>query len=133
MAALGKIRSKGLILICVIGFALFAFIAEEFVRSSDSIRNQNRQQVGEVLGEKMDVQQFQAVEAVVSIAQCNNRVKDRHSAKAAIAVLNRKHRLYWIIIWIIIGAILRRLSDTFGGAARKPRQRHEDAEKYNEP
>lgn len=61
MAALGKIRSKGLILICVIGFALFAFIAEEFVRSSDSIRNQNRQQVGEVLGEKMDVQQFQAL------------------------------------------------------------------------
>ncbi len=59
MAALGKIRSKGVILITVIGFALFAFIAEEMFRSCDSIRNENRQQVGEVFGEKVNVQDFQ--------------------------------------------------------------------------
>lgn len=59
MAALGKIRSKGVILITVIGFALFAFIAEEMFRSCDSIRNENRQQVGEVFGENVNVQDFQ--------------------------------------------------------------------------
>ncbi|MDO4160909.1 MAG: SurA N-terminal domain-containing protein [Prevotellaceae bacterium] len=59
MAALGKIRSKGVILICVIGFALFAFIAEELFRSCDSARNESRQQVGEVLGDKVNVQDYQ--------------------------------------------------------------------------
>ncbi len=59
MAALGKIRSKGVILICVVGFALFAFIAEELFRSCDSARNESRQQVGEVLGKKINVQDYQ--------------------------------------------------------------------------
>ena len=59
MAALGKIRSRGLILICIIGFGLFAFIAEELFRSCESSRNDQRQQVGEVLGEKISVQDFQ--------------------------------------------------------------------------
>lgn len=59
MAALGKIRSKGALLIGVIGFALFAFIAEEAFRSCDSARNESRQQVGEVLGDKVNVQDFQ--------------------------------------------------------------------------
>lgn len=59
MAVLGKIRSKGVILICVIGFALFAFIAEEFFRSCDAASNERRAQVGEVLGDKVNVQEFQ--------------------------------------------------------------------------
>ena len=59
MAVLGKIRSKGVILICVIGLALFAFIAEEFFRSCDSVSNERRAQVGEVLGDKVNVQDFQ--------------------------------------------------------------------------
>lgn len=59
MAALGKIRSKGVILICILGFALFAFIAEELFRSCESSRNESRQQVGEVLGDKVNVQDFQ--------------------------------------------------------------------------
>lgn len=59
MAALGTIRSKGKLLVGVIAFALFAFIAEELVRSCDSTRNESRQQVGEVLGEKINVQDFQ--------------------------------------------------------------------------
>ena len=59
MAVLGKIRSKGVILICVIGFALFAFIAEELFRSCDSLSNERRAQVGEVLGDKINVQDFQ--------------------------------------------------------------------------
>ena len=59
MAAIGKIRSWGPVLVTVIGLALFAFIAEELFRSCDSIKNQQRQQVGEVLGKKIDVQEFQ--------------------------------------------------------------------------
>ena len=59
MAALGKIRRKGALLIGIIGLGLFAFIAEEAVRSCESSRNNQRQQIGEVLGEKIDVQNFQ--------------------------------------------------------------------------
>ena len=59
MAALGKIRSRGVILMCIIGFGLFAFIAEEAFRSCESSRNNERQQVGEVLGEKVNVNDFQ--------------------------------------------------------------------------
>ena len=59
MAALGKIRSKGVALVCVIGLGLFAFIAEEAFRSCKSTRNDHRQQIGEVLGKKINVQEYQ--------------------------------------------------------------------------
>lgn len=59
MAALGKIRSKGALLIGIISLGLFAFIAEEMFRSCESTTNDRRQQVGEVLGEKINVQEFQ--------------------------------------------------------------------------
>ena len=59
MAALGKIRSKGVLLICIISLGLFAFIAEEAFRSCESSSNDARQQVGEVLGEKINVNDFQ--------------------------------------------------------------------------
>ena len=59
MAALGKIRSHGALLIGVIGAALLAFIAEEAFRSCDSAKNESRQQIGEVLGEKVNMQEFQ--------------------------------------------------------------------------
>lgn len=59
MAALGKIRSKGVLLLCIISLGLFAFIAEEAFRSCESSSNDARQQVGEVLGEKINVTEFQ--------------------------------------------------------------------------
>lgn len=81
MAALGKIRSKGVILITVIGFALFAFIAEEMFRSCDSVRNESRQQVGEVLGEKVNVQDFQKLvdeyTNVIKVTQGRENLTDR--------------------------------------------------------
>ena len=46
-------------MICIIGLGLFAFIAEEGFRSCEASRNDRRQQVGEVLGEKVSVQDFQ--------------------------------------------------------------------------
>ena len=61
MAALGKIRKRGVILVIIIGLGLFAFIAEEAFRSCEATKNQQRQQVGEVLGNKINVQEFQAL------------------------------------------------------------------------
>ena len=61
MAALGKIRKRGVTLVIIIGLGLFAFIAEEAFRSCEATKNQQRQQVGEVLGNKVNVQEFQAL------------------------------------------------------------------------
>jgi peptidyl-prolyl cis-trans isomerase D len=61
MAAIGKIRSWGPVLATVIGLALFAFIAEEMFRSCEATNNERRQQVGEVLGKKISVQEFQGL------------------------------------------------------------------------
>ena len=61
MAAIGKIRSWGPVLATVIGLALFAFIAEEMFRSCEATNNEKRQQVGEVLGKKISVQDFQSL------------------------------------------------------------------------
>ena len=61
MAAIGKIRSWGPVLATVIGLALFAFIAEEMFRSCEATGNERRQQVGEVLGKKISVQEFQTL------------------------------------------------------------------------
>ena len=61
MAAIGKIRSWGPTLVAVIGLALFAFIAEELFRSCQATQNEQRQQVGQVLGDKISVQEFQAL------------------------------------------------------------------------
>ena len=59
MAALGKIRKRGVNLAIIIGLGPFAFIAEEAVRSCEATKNQQRQQIGEVLGNKVNVQDFQ--------------------------------------------------------------------------
>ena len=59
MAAIGKIRSWGPILVSVIALALFAFIAEEAFRSCSGVKGEASQQIGEVLGKKINVQEFQ--------------------------------------------------------------------------
>ena len=61
MAVLGKIRSKGALLVGAVGFALFAFIAEEAFRSYQSTSNNERQQIAQVFGEKMSYQEFQTL------------------------------------------------------------------------
>lgn len=60
MATLQKIRNRGKILIATVGLALFAFIAEEFVRSLTYTQTESRQRVGKILGEKINVQEFNA-------------------------------------------------------------------------
>lgn len=58
MATLQTIRSKGTILILILGLALFAFIAEELVRALSSSRNASRQVIGEVYGKNVNYQEF---------------------------------------------------------------------------
>ena len=58
MATLQKIRNRGKILIFTVGLALFAFIAEEFVRSLSYTQTERHQRVGKIYGEKINVQEF---------------------------------------------------------------------------
>ncbi len=61
MATLQKIRNRGKLLIVVLGLALFAFIAEEFVRSLTYTQSESRQRVGKIYGENINVQEFNAL------------------------------------------------------------------------
>lgn len=80
MAALGTIRKRGAILVAIIGLGLFAFIAEEMVRSCEATSNERRQQVGEVLGEKISVQDFQSLvdeyQDVIKMTQGRDNLTD---------------------------------------------------------
>ncbi len=60
MATLQKIRNRGKILIATVGLALFAFIAEEFVRSLTYTQSESRQRIGKIYGEKINYQDFNA-------------------------------------------------------------------------
>ena len=80
MAAIGKIRSWGPVLVTVIGLALFAFIAEEMFRSCEATSNEKRQQVGEVLGKKISVQEFQEMvdeyQSVIKMTQGRDNLSE---------------------------------------------------------
>lgn len=59
MATLEKIRSKGVLLIIVIGIALFAFIIGDFLNSSGTFFGQSQMNVIEVNDEKIKIDQYQ--------------------------------------------------------------------------
>ena len=59
MAALGKIRSRGAILICIIGLGLFAFIAGDLFKSCEGSKAERSQRMAEIAGEKINVQDYQ--------------------------------------------------------------------------
>jgi len=60
MAALGKIRSKGTFLIIIIGLGLFGFIAGDMFRSCETTGRMRSTRVGEVLGEKIGIEDYQS-------------------------------------------------------------------------
>ncbi len=80
MAALGKIRQRGVILSCIIGLGIFAFIAGDMFRACESRGNEARQQVGQILDEKISVQEFQKLvdeyTDVVKMTQGDNLSED---------------------------------------------------------
>ena len=59
MAALGKIRSRGTFLIIIIGLGLFGFIAGDMFRSCETTGRMRSTRVGEVLGEKIGIEDYQ--------------------------------------------------------------------------
>ena len=61
MATLQKIRSKGALLILFVGLALFAFIAEEAVRSLSSSRTESHQRIGKVYDNSLNIQDYNSL------------------------------------------------------------------------
>ena len=58
MAALGKIRSKGVFLIIIIGLGLFGFIAGDMFRSCESTNRAESNKAAVVFGDKIDRQAY---------------------------------------------------------------------------
>ena len=70
MAALGKIRSKGTILIIIIGIGLFGFIAGDFFKGCEGTSNASKQRIAELCGEKVNAVDYQKfVERYVEAAK----------------------------------------------------------------
>lgn len=73
MAAIQKIRSKGKLLIAIIGLALLAFITEEFFRAQQGLGNQNANVMGIVNGKKVSVQEYnemiESIKGYMEVAQ----------------------------------------------------------------
>lgn len=59
MAVLGKIRSKGAILVGAISLALIALLAGDAARSCEGMKGESHQQIGKILGENISVQEYQ--------------------------------------------------------------------------
>lgn len=59
MAALQKIRSKGVLLVTIIAVALFLFVAGDLFRGLESLFQKTSQQVGEVDGKAISIQDYQ--------------------------------------------------------------------------
>lgn len=68
MAALQKIRNHGVLLVTIIAIALALFVLGDLFRGGEGLINQSKQQVGEVLGEKLSIQEFN--EMVNDIQNC---------------------------------------------------------------
>ncbi len=84
MAAIQTIRSKGKLLITIIGVALLAFITEEFFRATEAQRNQNSGVIGVINGEKFKSQEYsgllEAYKAYVSFTQGKTSFTDDEDA-----------------------------------------------------
>ena len=60
MATLGSIRKHGVLLIVIVGIAMFAFIIGDFLSSSTTFFNRNRENVGVVEGQKIHYTDYEA-------------------------------------------------------------------------
>lgn len=60
MALLGKIRSKGVLLMVVVGVALFAFIIGDAFTHGGSFFNKSQETVAEILGENININDYSA-------------------------------------------------------------------------
>ena len=58
MAILGKIRSKGVMLMLVVGFAMFAFIIGDALTQGSSYFNKSKETVAVIAGEKINIKDY---------------------------------------------------------------------------
>ncbi|MBR1880048.1 MAG: SurA N-terminal domain-containing protein [Prevotella sp.] len=81
MAALGSIRKRGVTLIIIVALGLFAFIAGDMVKGCEYFAGQKSQQVGEVLGKKMNILEYQELineyQNVVKMTQQGRELTDQ--------------------------------------------------------
>ena len=61
MAILGKIRSRGVLLMIVVGLALFAFIIGDFLTQGSTYFNKERETVAEIAGDKINISEYSAM------------------------------------------------------------------------
>lgn len=59
MATLEKIRSKGVLLIAVVGFALLSFIVGDFLTQGSTFFNKSKENVAEINGESVNIADYQ--------------------------------------------------------------------------
>jgi peptidyl-prolyl cis-trans isomerase D len=61
MAVLQKIRNRGILLVSIIAIALFLFVMGDLLRGGEGLINQSRQNVGEIDGTSVSIQDYQSV------------------------------------------------------------------------
>lgn len=82
MATLQKIRNRGALLLIVIGLAMFAFIAEELVRSISSQTNEGRTHIGEINGEVINQNDFnKLVTEFTDVLKMNGQIPEQESSE----------------------------------------------------
>ncbi|MDL2290208.1 SurA N-terminal domain-containing protein [Paludibacteraceae bacterium OttesenSCG-928-F17] len=77
MATLEKIRSKGPLLVAVIGIALLAFIIGDFLNSGVTYFNSNRENVAVIEGENINIREFQsAIDQLTEVYKIQSNTND---------------------------------------------------------
>ena len=60
MATLEKIRSKGVLLVVVVGLALLAFIVGDFLKEGSTFFNKSKETVAKIVGEDINIKEYSA-------------------------------------------------------------------------
>lgn len=60
MAVLDRIRSKGVLLVVVVGLALLAFIVGDFLKEGSTFFNKSKEIVGKVVGDDINIKEYTA-------------------------------------------------------------------------
>ena len=61
MASLQRIRNHGALLILIVGVAMLAFILGDFLRDGGTLRNRDRENIGEIAGNKIHFADYQSI------------------------------------------------------------------------
>ncbi len=90
MAVLDKIRSRGILLLIVVGAALIIFIVGDFVNSGSTLFQENKANVAKINGEKVKVMDYQR-----TIEQFNNVVEMEYGANIDSEMAEQIRQMVW--------------------------------------